>query len=810
MNRNFLLIIILFFFSGMSALIYEILWLKELGLLFGNASYAMATTLAAFFWGLAVGSYQWGKRVYTYNNPLKLYALLELGVAGCAAGYFIILKLYALIYPEIFAWLGNDRFFLTAVKFVLAILILFPPAYFMGGTLPVISQFAVRHVNQLGQKVSLLYVANTLGAVSGVFLAGFYLPGLLGFTKSYLLAMLMTVCVALIAIMISKTQHIQDPQPIEPTNSTGNTILDLKLLAFLSGLLILSLQVLWGRMFAQVLQNSVYTFAIILMVFLFCLALGGMLANRLMLIPIDPQKSMFGLLLTGSLLVAITPFEFFWLTDNLHYIGANEDWNAYLIQVTLKAFLIMGPPLVLLGSIFPLLIKLSEKENIAAGIMIGQLASINTAGAILGPLLAGFVILDTLGLWSGIRLVAIVYAICAWLWINHCRLNKTHNSLLPALAILLMVSVLDTAKLPVVKIDPVIDDESLLETWEGSAGTIAVIRRGEHLKVKFNNYYTLGGTGSYELEQFQGYLPILLHTNPNSVYVLGLGTGITAGAGLAFPIKRLVVTELIPEVVKASDKYFSRYTNQLFYDPRATIIEEDGRNYLRGTREHFDVITSDLFVPWKAGVGNLYSLEHYQTILNRLNDNGLFMQWLPTYQLSKTELFIIIRTMLEVFPQVTVWRGDFSALKPIIGLLGHQTIAPLSKNAWLFKQDNANKERIPLLAHYVGNLQPIRDIFSDAMINTDDLPIIEFMAPITQRQIKSGKRNWMAGDELIAFMRQLQEQDNSFYLSEIDTNQLALPEAGLHIHYAQLLKQQGKLTKAQQEMEIFKQLTDRQ
>ena len=807
MNKSFPLILLLFFFSGASALVYEVLWLKELGLLFGNASYAMATTLAAFFLGLAVGGYHWGNRVHAYNNPLKLYGVLELGVAVCAAGYFIILNGYALVYPHIFALFGDNRILFTSVKFGLAVLILFPPAYFMGGTLPVISHFAVRQADQLGHKVSLLYAANTLGAVVGVFLAGFILPPLLGFSKSYLSAMFVTALIAVIAIVVSKEQpfHVTETRKILKNETEG--FLHLKILAFISGMAMLALQVLWGRMFAQVLQNSVYTFSIILMTFLFSMALGGILANRLMQLRLDPYLSMFGLLIGGALLVALTPFEFIWLTDHLHYIGSNEGWDEYVAQVMLKAFLIMGPPLLLLGSIFPFLIKLSEKENLITGKTVGQLSAINTAGAIAGSILAGFVILDFLGLWSGIRLIAMIYVLAAWLWLDRRQSYRTYTTYVPALTILLLVSLLDTTKLPIVRVDPVIDEESLLEAWEGSAGTVAVIRRGKHLKIKVNNFYTLGGTGSYELEQFQGHLPVMLHPNPKAVYVLGLGTGITAGASLSFPIEKLVVTELVPEVVAASDKYFARYNNGLFYDPRARVVNEDGRNYLRGTEENFDVIISDLFVPWKAGTGNLYSREHYQAVFDRLGDQGLFMQWLPAYQLSKTEMSIIIRTMLDVFPQITVWRGDFSALKPIIGLLGHKTTAPLSREAWIFNPKADNEERVPLLAHYAGNLNLLRDQFSEISPNTDDLPVIEFLSPITQRQIKADKQNWLAGEELIAFMDTLQAKDDAFYLSELDENLKKLPAAGYHLHSAQLLKQQGKLTKAKQEMEIFKEMS---
>ncbi len=805
MNRNFLLLHLLFFLTGATALVYELLWMKELGLLFGNASHAMATTLAAFFLGLAVGSYHWGRRVQRHAKPLQLYGILELCVAVCAGGYFLILDGYAWLYPYLFALFGDNRVLFMAVKFLLSLGILFPPAYFMGGTLPVVSHAVVRQAKQLGKKVSLLYAVNTLGAVAGVFLAGFVLPPLLGFNSSYLGVMAATLLIAVVAIATAR--ELPAHAAVEEVKSrTTRGFMSLQVLAFLSGMAMLSLQVLWGRMFAQVLQNSVYTYAIILMMFLFSMSLGSMLANRLMHFRLDPVSSMFILLLGGGLLVALTPFEFIWLSDNLHYIGGNEDWRDYVAKVMLQALLVMGPPLFLLGSVFPFLLKLSERSALVAGRAVGHLVAINTVGAITGALLAGFFILDFIGLWSGIRLMAILYVLAAWLWLDRSRRHDVRAAYIPAAMILLLVSLLDTGRLPVVKVDPVVDEESLLQVWEGSAGTVAVIRRGEQLKIKVDNYYTLGGTGSYRLEQFQGRLPLLLHDNPRSVYVLGLGTGISAGATLSLPIEKLVVTELLPEVIEASAQYFGRYNNDLFYDPRARVINEDGRNYLRGTRESYDVIISDLFVPWKAGTGNLYSLEHYRTVFQRLEEGGLFMQWLPAYQLSKSEMFIVMRTMQEVFPQITVWRGNFSALKPIVGLLGHRSKKPLSRQAGILRQ-SGEEAGVPLLAYYVGSLEPLRGQLAEFPINSDDHPVIEFLSPVTQRRIKAEKQHWLAGDELIELMATLLQKDDRYYLSALPEYLKQLPSAGYHLHFSQLLKQQGRLTGAEKEMLRYREIT---
>ncbi len=800
-NRSFLIALILFFVSGLTALVYEILWLKELRLLFGASSYAVATTLAAFFLGLGFGGEYWGKKNAAHVNPLLLYGLLELGVAFSALGYFLILDLYSALYTPLFSKFGNNRTLFTLIKFAMSLCLLFPPAFFMGGTLPTISQYVVKNNSKLGLNVSLLYAVNTFGAVFGACLAGFFLPKLLGFNNSYWLAISISILIAIIAITIA----FRTKPATQKTTKAQLKFVDtrLQIIAFISGFLTLALQVLWNRMFAQVLQNSVYTFALILIVFLFCLALGSLLANRLMRYCQNQQLILFFMLFFGAFLVLISPFAFVYWTDNLHYLGANKGWLAYLLEIASVTLVILGIPLIFLGTVFPLLIKLGENPEASRGFLIGRLAAINTLGAITGSLVAGFVILEYIGLWGGIRLMAVMYFLTAWFSLSQASPQRPRWFYLPALGILLSVSILDTGKIPVVKIDPVVENESLLEYWEGSSGTVAVIRKKEQLKIKLNNHYTLGGTGSYQLEQREAVLPISVHPQPKSVYHIGLGTGISAGGTLTLPIRRLVVTEINANVITASEKYFGEFLNGLFFDPRVQIVEEDGRNYLRGTNEHFDVIISDLFIPWKAGVGSLYSREHYQIILDRLNHQGLFMQWLPTYQITEQEFNVIANTLLSVFPQVTVWRGDYSPLKPIIGLLAHKEPGQLSPQARISR---ISQEKPLLLSYFVGDLEPFRQTYKQYPINTDDKPFIEFNAPISQRQVKDSRKKWLTGEKLLRYLRKIAAPQNQF-LDALEIHKKQLPEAGLHLHAAQIFRYQGKLKQWKQEMALYKQKT---
>ncbi len=245
-------ILLLFFFSGLATLIYEVLWMKELGLLFGNTAYASATTLAAFFLGLALGGYFWGQHAIKLENPLHTYGLLEIAVVISVTGYFLILDGFYALYPTLFAKFGQTTGLFIAVKFALAILVLFPPAFLLGGTLPVISQYVVQGTRNIGLRVSMLYGINTFGAAVGALLAGFYLPQTFGYAQTYWIAMACTGSVGFVALIMAKnlptdSESSSDPKPtaIESRSLIAIPFPTIKAVVFLSGFGTLCLQVLW-------------------------------------------------------------------------------------------------------------------------------------------------------------------------------------------------------------------------------------------------------------------------------------------------------------------------------------------------------------------------------------------------------------------------------------------------------------------------------------------------------------------------------------------------------------------------------------
>ncbi len=764
----------LVFLSGAVSLVYEVLWLKELSLLFGSTAYAASTTLAVFFLGLAVGSAVFGRWSPRLRSPLRAYAWIELGIAASAALYFVLLEVYLQLYGPLYDALVDRPAAFNAFRVALATVVLLPPAALMGGTLPVLGQHLVRRPDELGRHGALLYAVNTIGAAAGAFLAGFVLPLALGFDRAYLLAMAVNVAVAGIAWRLSRVDahgaalardvRADRQRRLSQVDGPGSWWL-LAAVAGLSGVFALGLEVLWTRMFAQVLQNSVYTFSTVLVVFLAALAAGSAIANRLCRVRAAPERVLWMLLTLSGLAVAATPFAFHHLTAGLSTLATGDGWLPYVASIFANTMLLLFVPTALLGAVFPYLLRAAEGSPAAPGAVIGRLGALNTAGGVVGALAAGFVLLGSIGLWNSVRLIAAGYLVLAlasaWRgWTTPRARLAPAAATLGALA--LVGTALDASRLTVVDVD-VERGETLLATWEGPDGVVAVIERAGYRRIEMNNFYTLGGTGAIEPEQNQALLPLMTHPDPRRVFLLGLGTGITAGAALRHPVERLLVCEIAPDVIAAAATYFIATSGGLFTDPRASVRACDARNHLLGTAERYDAIIADLFVPWRAGVGSLYSREHFEAARERLTAGGLFVQWLPLFQVSRREFDLVARTMLAVFEQVTLWRGTFSPASPFVALVG--AVEPTRLDPVVIERNGRHLSGgAPLpdatalavtLPFYAGNLSAAEGLIPPGPVNTDDRPLVEYLAPVTHREERAGTTGWFDSTELAAFLQRL-------------------------------------------------------
>jgi len=524
----------------------------------------------------------------------------------------------------------------------------------------------------------------------------------------------------------------------------------LRLVAAGTGALGLGLEVLWIRLFAQVLHNSVYSFTAIALVFLIALTLGAVVA-ALLLQRVAPAA----IASVALVIAAVTSVSGLWLfvywTDGLAYVGMQSGLREYLGRIVMLAAATAGPAAMASGAVLPALWS-AWGDHGSVTHPLGDLTAANMFGGVIGALTAGFIAIPTIGIRGSLAAAAAVYVVLADL----LTLPQSRLRLL-AYAALLTIVVAHPLRAPLTHLRSA--GETLGTLIEGAHGIVAVVEAGDDLQMRLDNYYVLGSSAAATNERRQGLLPLLLHPDPRRVAFIGLATGITASAGPALGVQETTVVELVPEVARVAQTYFAPWNGQLLERSDVRLVLDDGRRYLAASRDGFDVIVSDLFIPWHASAGNLYAREMYETVARRLMPGGVFCQWLPLYQLTREEFDTIVRTFLTVFPQASLWRGDFYPDRPIVGLVGQLTPQPID-----FARLSERLLRLPtwsrdallasprgLLMLYAGDLTSVADLFATAPLNTDDHPRIEFLAPRLTRMTAAGDKDWFTGESLAAF-----------------------------------------------------------
>lgn len=772
------------FASGFAGLVYQLLWMRQLGLLFGNTSQAASVTLSAFFAGLAVGNWWWGRRMHRCRNPLRLYALLEFGIAAAALTYFILLAAFHAVYGWAYQTIPGSAGLLL-VKMVFSLLLVFPPAFFMGGTIPVIGQVAIREVSQFGWVASILYGVNTFGAAMGVACAAFLMIPSLGFQLTYAVALCLSLGVGAWAWFSSGQAGGEASRVVESKEkSTGQRQaisrggkLSIALLCFFSGFVVLALEVAWIRVFAQVHENSVYSYAIILIVVLVCLAVGAAISSLLSRLYRQPMQVLGVLALLGGIVLVAGPWLLMQATNDLQPVHTLDAWGTYVAGLFRMGFGGLGIMVIALGTVFPFLMKVVERDVTWPGQTLGWMLGINTAGAILGSLLCGFVLLPWLGMWRTFQILSIVYLLVALAIPMGWKRTGILFRLAGAMALVSGLTWLDPSNLPVMSFAPNKKPAEVLEVWEESDATVAVIERPNgHRAITLNAGYSLGSTAVYTEQANQSRIPLYVFPETESICFIGLGTGISAGAALdeKFPnVKRVVSCELSPAVVEAAQKWIpGAMTGGVFDDPRSTILIEDGRHYLMATEESYDMINADLFLPYRRGAGSLYSLEHYETVAERLNPGGVFVQWLPLFQITSDEFGVIARTMLEAFDEVTMWRNDFYPGREKVALVGRLNAAPLAvppggkREVMLRAVDGLERTQVSpdmvkaeaesIAFFYAGNLSRAGRLFEHYAINTDNRPLIEYQTPRGFREVAAHDEViWCVGPKLTKWISRI-------------------------------------------------------
>jgi spermidine synthase len=734
------LVYLLFFLSGAAGLIYEISWARQIGLLFGHTVHAAAVVLAAYFAGMAIGYWLAGRSATRLQRPLLGYGIAEIAVALWALVTpfcFMLLQ-----QPAIASLLNHPQVEVqTAIRVLVALLVLLPATVALGMTLP----FVAQHLSPVGRsalrRIPLAYALNTTGAVAGVLVATFVLILFVGVTASSFLAAAISGACGVAACILAMRNKV----PVSALNAHGSIVGDGETartrieptwywLAALSGAGTLGLQVLYTRAFALVLHNSTYTFGVVVALFLVSLAIGGALVARF---GSRFDRRVVALAsAAGAAAISVSAVVFFH-TTGLEYFNPGGGFARYIVGVIGIGALVIVPPVVILGVILPYTWLAVDSGRQGPGSAVGRLTAVNTVAAAIGSLLTSFVLLPLLGLWACFALFATIYLVTSLV-----LFSRVYSWQRVAVAGVITFAIIVTNfRLTQRPVSVASIQGQVVESWVTPYGLLGVTEDPDThaLTLTQNLHYQLGNSTGAQGELRQGHLPLLLHPAPNSVLFLGLATGITASAALMHPgVDQIKVVELIPEVVEAA-KHFESFNQDIVNHSRVQVIANDARHYLYASDRRFSVIVSDLFVPWHSQTGYLYTVEHYRLARKRLAPGGLYCQWLPLHQLGPDELTLIADSFAAAFPYTTVWRGGGSARRPLLALVGsdqplrldesvlQQRVKSIASQA--VQPDPLLDDARDILELYIGDWVVQRDDH----LNTDEHPRVEFLAPVSHR-----------------------------------------------------------------------------
>ncbi|MBB3108120.1 spermidine synthase [Paenibacillus phyllosphaerae] len=771
------------FLSGTSSIIYQLIWTRYLHHLFGVSVHAVATVLTCYMLGLVAGSLFFGRLADRLKRGHRLFLSLEasIGIYGACSPF-----LYTAL-ADLNAWLASSfemgGELRITVRIALSLLFLIIPTFLMGGTFPVMVKCHARMTAGIGKDMGSIYAVNTLGAAIGAFVTGFYLIQTIGLNQSVYMAAGLNLLVAGFLLIMRKQREEEDYKEVplsraqvNPPSSGSRRFVWFFGSAFaISGLTSLSYEVLWTRSLTYFFRDTVYDFALVLTVFLFGIVLGSYACSRL-LHRIHRPVEAFGMVqvaiglysLVTLLIIHKLPYAINHLQtmSTLYMQYGDGYWLAGLFIKLGYTVLIVLIPTSLFGSTYPLIGKIFLQNADQVGKQVGLLNSLNTLGSAIGALLSGFVFVSLLGLHNSIKTLALLNC-CIGFMLCVLVLPKKGRSRMKAVVAASFISVIvvaavvprwDHLRMSISFLEP---DQALEQSVrllyynENSMDMVSVVEvvPYEQKFLTTNRLYTQNTSNMGQTEDHRrlGHIPLLLHPDPKNVLVVGLGAGMTLSGVGEQDVGRIDAVEISKNVVNAA-RLFEEENNGILDDPRVRIHIDDGRNFVRSTRDAYDVIISDIYFPMSSGSGSLYSTDYYRAVRERLAPDGLFVQWLPIHQLSFADMKMIIRSFREEFPNTSLWYGMIGDSAPVLGVMGmnHPLAVDYGQLDSRMKQPVLH-ERLQemnlstpslLLSHFIMGSESVDELVCGYPVNTDNKPIIEYTAPrLHNRSYQTGLAN---------------------------------------------------------------------
>ena len=738
------ILITCFVASGASGLIYEVVWTRQLGHVFGSDVIAAATVLAVFMAGLALGSRLAGSLARRAARPLAWYGWIELGIGCWGAAMPLLLAAAEHGYFAFSVDLGALGVGRGALRMGLSACLFLAPTALMGATFPLMVVGLARQGPTFGRWLGDIYAFNTLGGVMGAVGAGFALIPALGLMRTGWVAAGLNVAVGLVALVVARRLPLQGdfvaPTPARPSEVPSAALRRAALTcATLSGLAALGYEVVWARALVFIVGNSTFAFTTMLAAFLVGISLGGAVGGRLADAVRRPELPL-ALVETAAGLLALATLPLIWHFDagDQPWTRPEVGWASGLVALVLRSAAVMLAPSLLLGMAFPLTAALVARSERDVGPGVGTAYAANTVGAILGALLAGFALIPALGLGRSVMALAAVNIIAAIVVLgvsDRLAAGWRAGGSAACCAIALAVGWL----LPPVRpfpVDLAPPGSRTLFYREGVGATVHVVAGGQGVRMMAVDGHAIGGVrfGVDEKERLLAHLPYLIGGPHPRALTIGLGSGITAGAMAFHPGTEILdVVEIVPGVVEGA-RFFDRANRGILDDPRARIFITDGVAWLRSQREAYDLIVSDAKLnPRYFGNTTFFGREYYELCRDHLAPEGLFIQWVPNY-VPEAEFRMILRTFAAAFDEVSAWNSGLGTCL-LVGSVSPQTIdyAGLVRRGtepdflpvlWdLLAEDPAT-----LLGSYCGDRDAIVQAVGPGPLNTWDHPIIEFDA----------------------------------------------------------------------------------
>jgi spermidine synthase len=753
-----------FFLSGMAALIYELVWFHLVQLVVGASSFSVAALLASFMGGMALGSALLPRIVSTAYHPWRVVATLEIGIAAIGLAMPFALPI---VQDGYLALVGHGYAGVVARAAVCAITLL-PPTLLMGATLPAIARWTRANADG-ASLIGRFYMANIVGGALGTIVAGFFLLRVYDTTVATAVAIALNVIAAGVAFGYSK-RHPYSPRAFDTNAETAPTgRLEprhalIGIVAGLSGLTALGAEVVWTRQLSLLFGASVYTFSLILAVFLAGLGLGSFVGSELVRRRTSPVAALVACQVLLILAIAYASRAIAdWLplwqptTSYLSHVRSSPALTFAFDSV--RAAIALLPATVLWGASFPLAIEAIVSGG-DPGRRVSWITATNTVGSLVGAIGFTLIGIPMLGSQHSQRLLAAVAALAAAALLGAqsfdsrslTRDRRPGGASAGVAAIAITVCLAFGLWLVPAVPGQLIAFGRSVDSWdsikrflylaEGATASVAVTEgiggaRQFHIagKVEASDMDV-----DMRLERMLGHVPALLHPNPRKILVVGVGAGVTAGAFTVHPeVERIVVCEIEPVVPASARAYFGDENHHVFDDPRTTVVFDDARHFLQTTTETFDVITSDPIHPWVRGAATLYSLEYLELVRRHLNPGGIVTQWVPLYETDERSVKSQIGTFARVFADTTLWNPDLLEEGYDLVVLGREAETPITEAALAARIDASPRLRQSLaevtlrsagavLSTYAGRGRDLAPWLADADINRERQLRLQYLA----------------------------------------------------------------------------------